>query len=231
MYDPNTGELTDIDYSDATPDVGFTYDRLGRETTITDAVGSRTFAYNPTNLQLETETISGLYNKVFTRTYDTVDVKGRNTGFNTGADYSVSYGYDADTGRFETVGWNVDGVTDNAIYNYVPDSYLLQSMTTDSGLTTTYSYEPNRNLKTSVQNSYNVNLISQYDYQYDAIGRRTSVKNSGQAFTQAAFNIYGYNDRNELIGSNRYLGININDTSNPVTEEYRSYMSFPPHPS
>ena len=29
-YDPDTAELTSIDYSDTTPDVSFTYDRLGR---------------------------------------------------------------------------------------------------------------------------------------------------------------------------------------------------------
>ncbi|MBN1187106.1 MAG: RHS repeat-associated core domain-containing protein [Bacteroidales bacterium] len=223
VYDPDTGELTSINYSDATPDVGLSYDRLGRQATITDAVGTRSFVYNPTSLQLETETITGLYNKVITRTYDTSNIKGRDTGFYIGSGYSVSYGYEADTGRFKTVGWNVDGNMDNATYSYVPDSDLLQSLAIDSGLTTSYSYESNRNLKTSVQNTYNVGLISQYDYQYDALARRTSVKNSGQAFTQAAFNISGYNDRNELNESNRYIGTDISDTSNPVTEEYRSY--------
>ena len=72
-YDPATAELTSIDYSDATPDITFTYDRLGRQQTITDAVGTRTFAYNA-QLQLETETITGLYDRTITRTYDTSNV-------------------------------------------------------------------------------------------------------------------------------------------------------------
>ena len=45
--DPNdlTGELQRIDYSDATADIEFTYDRLGRHKTVKDAVGTRTFTY------------------------------------------------------------------------------------------------------------------------------------------------------------------------------------------
>ena len=60
IYDPGTGELLSIDYSDTTPDISFTYDRLGRRKTINDAVGVRTFEYN-NSLQLESETITGLY--------------------------------------------------------------------------------------------------------------------------------------------------------------------------
>jgi len=37
------------------------------------------------------------------------------------------------------------------------------------------------------------------------------------------FNLFNYNDRSELTGSNRYLGTDINDTSNPVQEENRTY--------
>ena len=62
-YDPNTGELTGIDYSDATQDIAFTYDRLGRRATVTDAAGTRTFAYDHADLQLLTETMTGLYTK------------------------------------------------------------------------------------------------------------------------------------------------------------------------
>ena len=42
-YDPATGELSLIDYSDATPDITFAYDRLGRQKEIVDALGTRTF--------------------------------------------------------------------------------------------------------------------------------------------------------------------------------------------
>ena len=44
------GQLAAIDYSDSTPDVAFTYDRLGRQLTVTDVLGTRTNVYFPTDL-------------------------------------------------------------------------------------------------------------------------------------------------------------------------------------
>ena len=44
------GQLVSIDYSDDTPDVAFTYDRLGRQLTVTDVLGTRTNVYSPTDL-------------------------------------------------------------------------------------------------------------------------------------------------------------------------------------
>ncbi len=225
-YDPGTGELTMIDYSDATADISFVYDRLGRQAEIGDALGTHSYGYNPA-LQLESETVTGLYDAVITRTYDTTGVAGRPSGFNLGAGYSVGYSYGPATGRFETLTWNADGQSDTATYTYVPDSDLLQGYSTTSGLQTTYGYEPQRNLKTSVQNSFNGTLVSQYDYRYDPVGRRTSAANTGPAFAQAAFSAYGYNDRSELIAADRYLGTDVANQTNPVPAEQRGYLYDP----
>lgn len=214
--------MTGIDYSDTTPDIAFTYDRLGRQKTVTDAVGTRTFSYND-SLQLETEEMNGLISETITRSYETTGMPGRSSGLSLASDYSVSYGYDT-TGRFNSVGWTVAGQTSNVTYGYVPNSDLTSSLTSDSGLLTSYSYEAKRNLRTQVENAFNAQVISNYQYEYDSLGRRTSVVNSGQAFSQSAFNQYGYNDRSELTSSNRYLGTDTADTSNPVQEENRSYI-------
>ncbi len=117
--------------------------------------------------------------------------------------------------------------TGTASYSYVPNSNLLSQLSTDSGLLTTYSYEPKRDLRTQIRNEYNSNLISQYDYNYNELGSRTSVQNSGQAFSADEFNLYNYNDRNELTESARYIGADISDTTNPVEPEYRSYNYDP----
>jgi RHS repeat-associated protein len=224
-YSPATGELTSIDYSDSTPDVAFTYDRLGRQDTVTDAVGARNFAYND-KLQLESETVSGLVDRVITRSYIPSGVPGRPTGFTLGADYEVQYGYD-NTGRLNAVGWNVNGVEDTAAYSYLPGSDLIASLSTGNGQNTTYTYEPNRNLKTQVSNGWNGSLISEYSYQYDALGRRINVANTGTAFAQPAHTQWGYDNRNQLIESARYLGADLNDTSSPVPAEYREYTYDP----
>jgi YD repeat-containing protein len=68
------GAMTNIVYSDGTPAVTFTLDRLGRQRTITDATGTRAFAYNDA-LQLAAETNAF---GVLVRAYDGL---GRSAGF------------------------------------------------------------------------------------------------------------------------------------------------------
>jgi len=85
--------------------------------------------------------VTGLYDKVITRAYATGGVIGRPSGFDTGADYSVTYGYDT-TGLFNAVTWNAGGTTLTATYSYIPNSDLLYQLTLDNGLRTAYSYEP-----------------------------------------------------------------------------------------
>lgn len=137
FYFAATGELQKIDYSDTTQDVEFTYDRLGRQKTITDAVGTRTFAYNDA-MQLESEIITGLYNKTITRTYEGAGVIGRPNGFTLGSDYTVSYGFEANTGRFNAVNWTVDGKADSVSYNYLANSDLVETLTAASGYQASY---------------------------------------------------------------------------------------------
>ena len=55
-YEQARGLLTGISYSDATPGQSFAYDHLGNLTQITDAAGTRTFAYNPYG-ELETDNL------------------------------------------------------------------------------------------------------------------------------------------------------------------------------
>ena len=52
-----------------------------------------------------------------------------------------------------------------------------------------------------VHNASPTNVISQYDYTYDAAGRRIEVSKSGFAFTQDDTIAYGYNNRSELTNA------------------------------
>ncbi len=219
-YNSSTGELTGIDYSDTTPDITFAYDRLGRKTGILDATGSRTFAYTD-NLQLESETMTGMVNRTLARTYDASDATGRNTGFLING-YGVNYGYDA-FGRMNTVGWDISGNTGDSLYAYVADSNLLASVSVNGNFQTAYSYEDHRNLKTAIQNTFAPQIVSAYDYEYDELGRRTSVVNTGTAFVDDALKKYSYNDRNELTESERFMGTDPDNITQPVEPEYRAY--------
>ncbi|MCP4709802.1 MAG: hypothetical protein GY869_14360, partial [Planctomycetes bacterium] len=224
-YDPDTGELLSIDYSDDTPDISFTYDRLGRYINVSDAFGSRVFVYNE-KLQLEFEKMSGLQNFVINRKYQNEGFVGRSAGFSLGADYNVSYRYD-NVGRLDAVSWTVGGLSQTTTYDYLADSNLIERFSTNDGFKTSYTYDPKRNIKSRVSNEFGSNSISQYDYTHDELGRITTVANNGQAFDDPAFNLYNYNDRNELVESSRYLGAGIIDTSNPVQSEYRGYEYDP----
>jgi RHS repeat-associated protein len=200
-YHAATAELAGIDYSDSTPDVAFTYNRLGQQATVTDVVGTRTFSYNAA-LQLTSEAIAGgLYSKTITRAYqDGTGVPGRYAGVAIPADgYSVSHGYDA----YGRPGSMTAG-TDTFTYSYLANSDLLSTIQYPSSISAARAYEPNRDLITSVENSVLSEpsvVISRYDYTNDAIGRRTAMAKSGTAFSLADLISYGYNDRSEVTSA------------------------------
>ncbi|PID76196.1 MAG: hypothetical protein CSB22_00370 [Deltaproteobacteria bacterium] len=110
---------------------------------------------------------------------------------------------------------------------YSSTANLVKTLTTGSGAVTTCTYEPHRNLKTGITNAFDTTQISTYGYVYDKIGRRTSVANTGLAFSEPGFNLYQYNDRNEVTGSNRYAGEDITNVSLPVEPETRLYAYDP----
>ncbi len=93
-YTP-AGELETVNYSDATPDVTYTHDRLGRPVTIADVTGTRTNVYDVATLALAQEKLAN--GITLTRTQD---VLGRPAGISVagcgdpGQPCSVEYGYD-----------------------------------------------------------------------------------------------------------------------------------------
>ena len=108
-------------------------------------------------------------------------------------------------------------------------------------LAVTRSYEANRDLITSVENTLDTNTISRYDYVNDAAGRRITVKYNGTAFDPAGptFYHYGYNTRSEVVSAERYFGSNTRlrvklqagtayDLTNSVGLQDWSYAYDPP---
>jgi RHS repeat-associated protein len=191
------GAMTNIAYSDGTPAVSFTLDRLGRQVAITDGTGTRTFAYNDA-LQLAAET-NAL--GTITRQYDSF---GRSSGLAVGSAYQVGYGYSGD-GRFASVSSSVFSVSSVVKYYYLPGTDLLSGWSSPSGFAVTRTFEAHRDLLIAVSNRYNGGTVSAFDYINDAIGRRTQRIDSGSA---TATNAFGYNPRSELtsaaMGTNAY---------------------------
>ncbi len=206
-YDPVTGELARTRYGDNTmTPVSFTYDRLGRVKTATDAFGSRTFSYRSVDQQLESETIIStlLGNRTVSQQYD--PTSGRYTGVMLNKDglseHEISYGYDPANGRLKTIATSA-GVFR---YEYKTDSGLIASVSRGS-FKQTRGYETNRNILTTLHIDSQIGDVANYEYTSDALGRRTSVAQSGFLYSayltagQIMQTVYGYNDRNEVTSS------------------------------
>ena len=191
------GSLLSVNYSDATPDVTYTYDRIGRQlSAIAAGVSTNLFTYSTNTLELIAEVQNGV---VINRSRDAF---GRASGIALESDYDVGYGYDT-FGRFA----QVSNFQFQVSYSYLSGSSLVSGMTASSGHAWTRSYEPQRNLITAVTNSFNGNFIFAVDYANDEIGRRTARLDSQPAGV-AITNVFGYNVRSEVttaaMGTNAY---------------------------
>jgi hypothetical protein len=224
-----TGELTSIDYSDTTPDVTISYDRLGRKHQVTDAAGTRTFAYDASSLALTTETFgTGMFNgKVITHLYEDGTggiVDGRFAGIQIGtsgdpdAYYDARYAYDT-VGRLNHVTGpglpTGDGSSNGAWYSFVSDTDLVDQLQLKNSAGTVkgwrdWSYETNRDLVTGVQNNWGdlstYSTISNYAYGYDDVGRRTYKERTGLAFSASFYEAFGFDERSELTATDYYTG-------------------------
>ena len=56
-----------------------TYNRMGKQKSVTDVAGSRVFYYS-SDLQLDSAAVSGIYSNVMKRDYSTSGYKGRSLG-------------------------------------------------------------------------------------------------------------------------------------------------------
>ena len=251
-YDADTGELTDVDYDAAwgMADLAYTYDRLGRRKTVTDAAGARTFAYDADTLQPTTETFnSGLFSgKVITQVYQDGSggtIAGRWAGVQIGtsgdpdADCAASYGFDT-YGRLNHVTGpglpTGDGTSNGAWYSFVSDSELVDKLLFKNSSATVkgwvdWSYEDDRNLVTAVENSFGdlstYTTISKYAYGNDSRGRREHVVRTGSAFASSHMDLWQYNDRNELTRSERHAGTDPNSPGAEDTSLRRVYAYDP----
>lgn len=185
---PLTGELWQQNYNDEgelipTPDLTYTYDRLGRVLTIDEkstegGVGVRTFAYDPTKpWRLFNETLPAFFgSRVLTRLYDettsansgtlgsftTGTLRGRAAGFEIG----IAANPDRDlrhTRSFSNqprlAGVSAalnEGIASSFTYAYKANSTLLDGYSGGPGnaFTVSRDYEANRDLVTRLEAKY-----------------------------------------------------------------------------
>ena len=90
------------------------------------------------------------------------------------------------------------------VWSYLPNSDLKASLQYPNGLSASWTYDANNQLL-QVRNATPTNVISQFDYTYDAAGRRVSIAKTGSAFGDLSGSVdsYTYNARSELTSARR----------------------------
>jgi RHS repeat-associated protein len=198
-YDPLTGELSGIDYSDTTPDVTLGYDRGGRRVELTDAAGAHTLTYNAAGALETDEVTGGILDgvKVSVR-YDSLlrrdslqTLRSEATLTNQG------YGYDTFS-RLKTITSN--GRT--ATHSYHPTSGLLNNTTFTGGTTISRGYDSRGRLET-ISTLPAVGTVFSHTYRYNNLSQRDRLTREDGSYWS-----YGYNERGELIGGRKYWSDN-----------------------
>lgn len=199
-YNPNSGELSGITYSDTTEPVTFTSDRGNRISNITDAAGSHTLTYNAAAQLLTDQVTGGLLDSIsvsvgydgFLRRQSLQATRSATTLT------SQTYGYDA-LSRPDTVVSGSQTIT----YGYDPITTQLNTTTFTGGTTTTRTYDSLGRLQTLVTTTPGSGTVAGYTYTYNDLDQRTRVTREDNSYWS-----YSYNDRGELISGKKYWSDN-----------------------
>ena len=184
-----------LKYSDSTPTTSPAHNRAGRQVRAEDAAGVTTFAYDDFGA-VTNETVVGVAGtNTIERFYDSF---GRDAGYALNGVRQSTLAYDPATGRLATM--LAAGSDMPFMWNYLPGSDIKSSLAYPNGLTASWQYDANNQLL-QVRNAFPTNTISQYDYVYDAAGRRVQISRSGSAMSENRTDVHGYNSRGELTSA------------------------------
>ena len=203
----DAGNLTGIDYSDATPDVTVAYDRAGRPVTTVDAAGTQTLAYAADG-QLDTATYAagGLLGGVSVD-YG-FDAFGRRTSATASAATTISttaYTYGA-ASRLATV----SSGTDSFAYTYLPDSDLVATVTANNGtadiMTTAKTYDHLSRLTgiASARLAAPADTLTSFTYAYNAANQRIR-----STLADGSYWLYEYDALGQITFAGKYWSTGV----------------------
>jgi RHS repeat-associated protein len=198
-YDPNTGEMRTVTYSDSTPALAFAHDRGGRQISVTDASGSHTRSFNVAGELQSDQITGGILDGVsvnvgydgFLRRQSLQTLLGANTLS------SQTYGYD-NTSRMETV----TSSSQTATYAYYPNSGLLNTTSFSGGANSARTYDSQGRLQ-NITTSPASDTPQSYTYAYNNLNQRWRVTREDGSYWS-----YIYNDRGELVSGKKYWSDN-----------------------
>ena len=232
-YEQARGLLVGISYSDATPGQSFVYDHLGNLTQITDAAGTRTFAYNPYG-ELETDNLRvGNHTHLIT---EKKDAFGRSTGYiyarSGAAQHTVSIGYGED-GRIATAGFLQGSAPQTFTWQYMEGSGLPSVMAMPNGMTLEWGYEEKRDLVSTMVYKRGATRVVEREYAYDSLARPVTRRTARQG--NIVNDSFACNSRSELTAatvSGKTYGYSYDNIGNRKTaredaEEATAYTTGP----
>ncbi len=198
-YDPKAGELLTITYSDSTPAVTNTYNRLGQLVSVFDATGMRSLHYQRDQIVTEAYD-SGVFSG-FTLLRD-YDDWARQTVLGIinpiGELYRVTYGYD-DASRINNV------TSDSTVihYSFHKDSELVHTVTKSHSnavrLTTTNLYDKRGRLQ-SIANYPPSDRPIGFTYSYNDRDQRTRA-----VMADGEFWLYGYDTLGQVTNGAKHF--------------------------
>ena len=192
--------LAGISYSDATPDQSFAYNHLGQLTQITDASGTRTFAYNPYG---EPETDSLEANGLAWQVSELYDGLGRPAGYELSAGerrvQQARLSYDG-KGRLSAL--TAEGMETPFSWTYCEQGGLVEQLAYPNGMTRVNTYENSRDLLSVIdyRRPGSANPPARHEYDYDALGRPTRRRDTWNTAAPKTTRLFTYNSRGELVG-------------------------------
>lgn len=212
-YDPLTGELAGIDYSDVTPDVTFGYDRGGRQTNVTDAAGARVRGFNARG-ELQTEQATGgLLDQVQTQVNYDQYLRRQSLQAARGPTTLASQTYTYDpASRLSTISSGAQTAT----YTYHPTRGLLTGTTFTGGTSITRTHDALGRLE-SITNSPAAGAPRGHAYALNNLHQRTRATREDGSYWS-----YGYNDRGELESGKKYWADNTPVWGNQTEYGYDS---------
>ncbi len=211
------GSIDEIDYSDSTPDVTYTYRRDGFTKYIDDGAGRHTFTetFNTSDFTIEEavttygghSTLSGF------ETTSKFNYQGQRTNLDsdwgTATLADLDYTYNNSSRLIRVVDQNATGTYLTTQYVYETDSDLLADRTyhvgdykTAAQLTTQFSYHSSIDRLSSVSNFTppGAKVVSSHTYNtHDKMHRRTKATLEDGTYWE-----YGYNDRGEVEDAERF---------------------------
>lgn len=238
--DPKTGEVTGKTYSDNTPALSFTYNRLGLTQSVTDVTGTRTLTYRTaTDYQLEDETLNASFygTDLHLRTrFNGSIASARPEGYTLGVATSssaafssthldVTYGFDTANARLTSLQANTRNAAKNHTFTfgYLGNTEMLRQIDGPQSTIWKRAYEPYRAvLKTSSIERGNT-TYARYQHVRDDLSRVTQETQDGQLFADYGNSTpknltitYTYDTRGQLATADT----KVNNNSVSLTERY-----------